>query len=95
VVVPLRAGGGTRTAILEAFANRRAVVSTTCAAYGLDVLDGVHLVLADSADDFAAGCARLLEDRTMRGALVDAAFEVAIEHARPRVVALVADLVAG
>jgi hypothetical protein len=95
VVVPLRAGGGARAAILEAFANRRAVVSTTCSAYGLDVLDGVHLVLADSADDFAAGCARLLEDRTMRGALVDAAFEVAIEHARPRVVSLVADLVAG
>ena len=46
-VVPLRIGSGTRLKILESFAHRIPVVSTTVGADGLDVQDGVHLLLAD------------------------------------------------
>ncbi len=52
-VVPLRAGGGTRLKILEAMALGRPVVSTTVGCEGLDVMDGEHLVIADSPELFA------------------------------------------
>jgi sugar transferase (PEP-CTERM/EpsH1 system associated) len=61
-VVPLRAGGGTRLKILEAMALGRPVVSTTLACEGLDVVDGEHLLIADSPEEFAKKTARLLTD---------------------------------
>ena len=49
VVVPVRYGSGTRLKILEAFAHRMPVVSTTLGAEGLGAEDGVHLLLGDTA----------------------------------------------
>jgi glycosyltransferase involved in cell wall biosynthesis len=72
-VVPVRYGGGTRIKILESFAHRVPVVSTTVGAEGLDVEDGVHLLLADDAAAFAAATVRLLRDRSLRRRLSDAA----------------------
>jgi glycosyltransferase involved in cell wall biosynthesis len=72
-VVPVRYGSGTRVKILESFAHRIPVVSTTIGAEGLDVTDGVHLLLADDPETFAAQCERLLTDVTLRRRLVDAA----------------------
>jgi glycosyltransferase involved in cell wall biosynthesis len=62
-VVPLRAGGGTRLKILEAMALGRPVVSTTIGCEGLDVVDGEHLLIADSPEQFADKTVRLLTDR--------------------------------
>ena len=56
-VVPLRIGSGTRLKILESFAHRIPVVSTTVGADGLDVEDGVHLLLADRPEEFAGPAA--------------------------------------
>jgi glycosyltransferase involved in cell wall biosynthesis len=70
-VVPVRAGSGTRIKILEAWAARRAVVSTTLGAEGLPARDGEHLLLADGGPAFAAAVSRLLEnpaERTRMGA---------------------------
>lgn len=53
VIVPLHAGGGTRLKILEAFAAGVPVVSTTIGAEGLDVVRGRHLLIADTAREFA------------------------------------------
>ena len=66
-VVPLRIGSGTRLKILESFAHRIPVVSTTVGADGLDVEDGVHLLLADRPEEFADACRRLIEDRRWPG----------------------------
>ena len=63
VVVPLRAGGGTRIKILEAFAHQRPVVATRVGAEGLAVEDQRHLLLADSAEAFSAACLRALRFR--------------------------------
>ena len=52
-VVPLRAGGGTRIKILEAFAFRKPVVSTSLGAEGLEARPNEHLLIADTAEDFA------------------------------------------
>lgn len=61
-VVPLRAGGGTRLKILEAMALGRPVVSTTIGCEGLEVVDGEHLLIADSPEQFAEKTVRLLSD---------------------------------
>ena len=60
VIVPLRAGGGTRIKILEAFSYERPVVSTTIGAEGLDVEPNRHILIADSAEEFASACLQLM-----------------------------------
>ncbi len=62
MIVPLRAGSGTRIKILEAFRFGVPVVSTTIGAAGLDVEHGVHLLIADTPEEFSAACLRLLDD---------------------------------
>ncbi len=62
VIVPLRIGGGTRLKIFEAMAMGCAVVSTSVGAEGLPVTHGTHLLIADSADEFAQACVRLLRN---------------------------------
>jgi glycosyltransferase involved in cell wall biosynthesis len=80
VVVPLRFGSGTRLKVLEAFAQRVPVVSTTLGAEGLGVRDGVHLLVADTAEDLAAACARLLSDEALRARLTGAAHRLFAER---------------
>jgi glycosyltransferase involved in cell wall biosynthesis len=69
VVAPIDSGSGTRVKILEAWAAGRAVVSTRLGAEGLNATDGEHLLVADGAQAFAAGLARLLDSATEREAL--------------------------
>ncbi len=65
-VVPLLAGSGTRVKILEAWAAGTPVVSTTIGAEGLPVRDGEHLLIADTAEEFAAAVSSLLESDRLR-----------------------------
>lgn len=74
VVVPIRAGGGTRIKVLEAFAHRRPVVSTTVGAEGIDARDGEHLLLGDTPEDFAERCARLMTEPALGAGLAERAF---------------------
>jgi glycosyltransferase involved in cell wall biosynthesis len=70
LVVPLRAGSGTRLKILEGFAAGRPVVSTAIGCEGLDVEPGRHLLVADDPEVFASAVANLLADRTVADRLV-------------------------
>ena len=70
-IVPIRYGAGTRIKILEAFAFGVPVVSTSIGAEGLEIEDGVHLLLADGASEFASACARLLSEKELSTALVN------------------------
>jgi glycosyltransferase involved in cell wall biosynthesis len=72
-IVPLRAGGGTRIKILEAFAHRVPVVATAIGAEGLDMEDGVHALIADDSAAFADACVRLAKSAALRAALADRA----------------------
>jgi polysaccharide biosynthesis protein PslH len=58
-VVPLRIGSGTRLKILEAMAAGIPVISTRLGAEGLDLVDGTHILLADSGSDMIAAVNRL------------------------------------
>lgn len=71
-VVPVRFGGGTRIKILEAFASRLPVVTTTVGVEGIDAVDGEHLLVADDAEAFANACIRLIRDPGLGAALADA-----------------------
>lgn len=64
-VVPLRAGGGMRVKILEAWASGVPVVSTTVGAEGLACSPGDNILLADSAGEFAQSVIQLLTDRAL------------------------------
>lgn len=62
VVAPLRAGGGTRIKILEAFNFRRPVITTAIGAEGLEIAHETHALIADQPADFADQCRRIMED---------------------------------
>ena len=60
-LVPLRVGGGTRLKILDGFSKLCPSVSTSIGAFGLQVTDQQNILLADTPEDFAEACIRLLE----------------------------------
>ena len=62
LVVPLRFGGGTRLKILEAMALGTPVVSTPMGAEGLEIENGVHMLLGESSGDLVSQTARILSD---------------------------------
>jgi polysaccharide biosynthesis protein PslH len=64
-VVPIRIGSGTRIKILEAMALGTPVVATPKAVEGLEVENGIHLLIADSAAEFADSTLRLLRDASL------------------------------
>ncbi len=73
VIVPLRAGSGSRLKILEAMAMGRAVVSTTLGCEGLELEKGTHLAIADDPVEFSRQIITLLHDKEKRCAMAERA----------------------
>lgn len=82
VVVPLRAGTGTRIKILEALAARRAVVSTSIGCEGLDVVPGRDLMVADEPALFAQHVIQILHDSSLRQRLGESGRSLVEQHYR-------------
>jgi glycosyltransferase involved in cell wall biosynthesis len=92
-VAPIRAGGGTRIKVLEAFAHRRPLVATQAAVEGLDVQNGVHLLVAEEPERFAAACFDLLGDDELAARLCESArVLVQSRYAVPVVTGRIAEL---
>jgi glycosyltransferase involved in cell wall biosynthesis len=70
VIVPLRAGGGTRVKILEAFSYLRPVVTTTLGLEGIEAVADRHALVADAPEEFAAACLQLMSDPVLAQVLV-------------------------
>jgi polysaccharide biosynthesis protein PslH len=89
LVVPLLAGGGVRVKILDAFARRLPVVSTSMGWEGIAVIPGRHLLSGDEPRDLAAAIVRVLTDDQLARRLADAAHAMvserhSLESVRPR-----------
>jgi glycosyltransferase involved in cell wall biosynthesis len=69
VVVPIRSGGGMRVKVLEALSAGKAVVASSRAVEGLDIVSGEHALLAESDEDFVRQVLWLLRHPEERGAL--------------------------
>lgn len=65
-VVPLRAGGGTRLKILDAWAMGKAVVSTSVGCEGLHARDGENILIRDEPDAFAEAVLQVLRSPGLR-----------------------------
>lgn len=61
-VVPVRAGGGMRVKIVDAWLWGMPVVSTTIGAEGLNARDGENILLADDPEEFARAVIRVLRN---------------------------------
>ncbi len=65
MIVPLRAGGGMRVKILNAFAQGLPMVSTTVGCEGIHVTNNYDILVADTPQDFAQQTIRLLTDAAL------------------------------
>lgn len=72
VVVPIRAGGGTRIKVLEAFSYRRPVVSTSVGIEGIAARPEEHFLLGDTPAELADQCARLMANPSLAVRLAEA-----------------------
>lgn len=79
-VVPLRNGGGVRSKIIEAWAMRKAIVSTSVGAEGLEGKNKEHIWIADDERLFADGVVTLLKEVGFRRRLGKNARELAVER---------------
>jgi glycosyltransferase involved in cell wall biosynthesis len=79
-VAPMRLGGGMRMKVVEALAAGKAVVATPLAVEGLDLVDGIHISLAESEAGLAEHIFQLLTDPDKRLSLGKAARAWAREH---------------
>jgi glycosyltransferase involved in cell wall biosynthesis len=95
VVVPLRAGGGTRLKIFEAMAMGKAIVSTSIGAEGLDVTHGCNLLLADDSQSFADSILRLLREPSLRRGYEQAAATLASHYDWVQIAERFADVLRG
>jgi glycosyltransferase involved in cell wall biosynthesis len=68
-IVPLRAGGGTRLKILNSWAMRKPVVTTSLGCEGLDAVDGVNALIRDDPRDFARAVLDVLDDSALAARL--------------------------
>lgn len=86
-VVPLLSGSGTRGKILEAAAYGIPVISTTLGAQGLGFKDRENIILADTAEQFAAKVQIYLEEPVERTKIATAALKYAQQFNYKSVVA--------
>jgi polysaccharide biosynthesis protein PslH len=86
VVAPLRYGSGTRLKIIEAFAQKIPVASTSIGSEGLGAEDSVHLLIGDSTPALADACARLLRDPDLRAEVVARAHQLFDQRFRSEVI---------
>jgi polysaccharide biosynthesis protein PslH len=71
VVVPLRAGSGTRLKILEAMAAGVPVISTSIGAEGLDAIDGADILIANTPQETVDAITRLRTQPELRQTIIE------------------------
>ncbi len=86
MVVPLLSGSGMRIKIVEGMALGKAIVSTSTGVEGIDAEDGTHLLIGNSAEDFANHVISLLMDEYRVKKLGENAQQFAFEKLDNRII---------
>ena len=99
-VMPLKSASGFRARLVELMASRVPVVATTVSVQGMEVEDGVHLLIADDPQSFARCVVRLMREKGLRQRMTSAAFDLleekySVEVTLGRYVDHLADLLEG
>ena len=79
-VCPIRVGGGTRLKVLDALAMGKPLVATGIAVEGLDLVEGVHYLRAETPTEFVAQIERLELAADVRAALGAAGRRFVVER---------------
>lgn len=86
-VSALRLGAGLKNKLLEALAMQKPVVATQLSCDGIDVINGQHVLIAESSEDIAHAVLRLMKDGELRQRLARAGRELVEERYTWRIVA--------
>lgn len=78
-VCPIMDGGGTKLKVLDALAMSKPIVAHRVASEGIDVTNGVDIILADSPEEFAASIAWLMRSPLEMAKIGEAARTLAVE----------------
>jgi sugar transferase (PEP-CTERM/EpsH1 system associated) len=65
-ICPIRDGGGTKLKILDAMSMKKAIVATSVAVEGLDVIHGRHILIADDPKTFVSEILHLLNNSDLK-----------------------------
>lgn len=77
MVIPVRAGGGMRVRILEAFSRAMPVVTTSIGLEGIEAEDGREVLVKDTAEGFAAAVVNVIGDSELQVHLAENARRLA------------------
>lgn len=77
-VCPIRDGGGTKLKILDALAMGKAIVAHPVACEGIDVTDGLNVILAEDVHEFADHVVELVDNHERRQSLETEARKLAV-----------------
>jgi glycosyltransferase involved in cell wall biosynthesis len=80
MVVPVRAGGGMRVRILEAFSHAMPVVTTSVGLEGIDARPDEDVLVADTPEMFARQVIRLLQDEGLQTRLAENSRRLAVRR---------------
>jgi glycosyltransferase involved in cell wall biosynthesis len=79
MVVPLFSGSGIRVKILEGMGLGKCIISTTLGAQGIEAIDGIHILIANTAEEFKEKITFLLENPENIARIGSKALELAKE----------------
>jgi sugar transferase (PEP-CTERM/EpsH1 system associated) len=79
-VCPMRIGSGIKNKILESMAMSVPTVATTKACYGIDVVDGENILVADTPEQFAGKVVMLLRDNRLRESIAQKSREFVLKN---------------
>ena len=69
-IVPLRIGSGTRYKILDTLSKGKPIVSTSIGCQGIEVTDGMNIIIRDKPYDFAKATVNLLNNKNLQEKLI-------------------------
>lgn len=75
-IVPLKMGSGTRLKVVEALSMQKPVISTSIGCEGIEVLDGKHLLVRDTPEQFAEAVIKLFREQNLRQRLISQGYKL-------------------